>query len=167
MKNLIFLSTLLGVLFTTSCGEQPTSEESKNQDTLQKTQTSTPGIYELTLSVTGNSMSDMAYEPSSFSVKSGDKVTLTLKNTNSMEGMLHNVVIVNLGTGQEVATEAITAGASKNFIPDNKNVLASSQLAKPLETIVFEFVAPAPGVYNYICTYPGHFPQMIGKLYVD
>jgi azurin len=66
-----------------------------------------------------------------------------------------------------VATAGISAGMEKNYVPENSNVLAASGLAKPNETIKLEFVAPATGSYNYICTYPGHFPKMIGKLYVE
>jgi azurin len=84
-----------------------------------------------------------------------------------MEGMLHNWVLVKLGSGQEVATAGIAAGMDKNYVPKNSNVLVASALAKPNETITLEFVAPAAGSYNYICTYPGHFPKMIGKLYVE
>lgn len=126
-----------------------------------------PGEVTLTIKVIGNSMADMAYEPMSAAVKAGDKVTLNLVNENSAEGMLHNWVLVKLGSGQEVATAGIAAGADKLYVPENDNVIAASGLANPNETISLEFVAPAAGSYNYICTYPGHFPKMIGKLIVE
>jgi len=88
-------------------------------------------------------------------------------NQNTAEGMLHNWVLVKLGSGQEVATAAIEAGTAKNYIPENANIIAASGLAKPKETITLDFIAPAAGSYNYICTYPGHFPAMIGKLIVE
>lgn len=156
------------LLFFASCGGAEKKEEAKTTDTVATpVEPSTPGIANITVKITGNSMADMAYEPASMTVKAGDKVTVTMENTNTMDGMLHNMLIVNLGTGQEVATAAIAAGMDKNYVPENKNVLAYSGLAKPKETITFEFVAPAAGAYNYICTYPGHFPKMIGKLYVE
>ena len=156
------------MLFLASCGGAEKKEEAKTTDTVStSSESATPGIANITVKVTGNTMADMAYEPTSLTVKAGDRVTLTLENTNTMEGMLHNIVLVKLGSGQEVATAGISAGMEKNYVPENSNVLAASGLAKPNETIKLEFVAPATGSYNYICTYPGHFPKMIGKLYVE
>ncbi len=172
MKKLILFALPLAMFFA-SCGgsqEQPAEETTNNQEQTEESSSetaSTPGEANLTIKVIGNSMADMAYEPMSASVKAGDKVTLTLVNENSAEGMLHNWVLVKLGSGQEVATAGITAGADKSYIPENENVLAASGLANPNETIFVEFVAPAAGSYNFICTYPGHFPKMIGKLIVE
>ena len=167
MKILSIL-TIASIIFLSSCGGAEKKEAAQTTDTVAAIEkSSTPGIANITVKVTGNSMADMAYEPSSLTVKAGDKVTLTLVNTNTMEGMLHNWVLVKLGSGQEVATAGISAGMDKNYVPENPNVLVASALAKPNETITLEFVAPAAGSYNYMCTYPGHFPKMIGKLYVE
>jgi len=167
MKILSIL-TITSILFLSSCGGAEKKEEAKTSDTVAtSSESATPGIANITVKVTGNTMADMAYEPSSLSVKAGDKVTLTLVNANTMEGMLHNWVLVKLGSGQEVATAGIAAGMDKNYVPENSNVIVASALAKPNETITLEFVAPEAGSYNYVCTYPGHFPKMIGKLYVE
>ncbi len=167
MKYLSIL-TITSLLFLASCGGAEKKEEAKTTDTVASpVESATLGIANITVKITGNTMADMAYEPSSLTVKAGDRVTLTIENTNTMEGMLHNWVLVTLGSGQEVATAAITAGMDKNYVPENSNVIVASALAKPKETIKLEFVAPAAGAYNYVCTYPGHFPKMIGKLYVE
>ena len=166
--NYLSILTITSLFFLASCGGAEKKEEAKTADTAAtSTESSTPGIANITVKVTGNTMADMAYEPSSLTVKAGDRVTLTLVNTNTMDGMLHNWVLVKLGSGQEVATAGIAAGMDKSYVPENSNVLVASALAKPNETIKLEFVAPATGSYNYICTYPGHFPKMIGKLYVE
>ena len=160
--------TISSLLFIASCGGAEKKEEAKTSDTVATSvESATPGVANITVKVIGNTMADMAYEPSSLTLKAGDRVTLTLVNTNTMEGMLHNWVLVKLGSGQEIATAAIAAGMDKNYVPENSNVIVASALAKPNETIKLEFVAPATGSYNYICTYPGHFPKMIGKLYVE
>ena len=161
--------SIVALLFAlTSCGGGDKKEVETKDTSTTKTETSaTPGEANITINVTGNSMADMAYDPMSFTVKAGDKVKLTMINQNTAEGMLHNWVLVKLGSGQEVATEGIAAGTAKNYIPENPNVLAASGLAKPKETITLDFIAPAAGSYNYICTYPGHFPAMIGKLIVE
>ena len=171
MKKIVLI-VFPAALLLASCGgntEQATDNPSQPaaEETAAPSESSTPGEAKLTVKVTGNSMMDMAYEPMSAKVKAGDKVTLTLINENSAEGMLHNWVLVKLGSGQEVATQALTAGEAKAYVPENENVIAASPLAKPNETVSLEFTAPAAGTYNYICTYPGHFPKMIGKLVVE
>jgi len=35
-------------------------------------------------------------------------------------------------------------------------VIASTKMLGPGETATVTFTAPAPGVYDYICTFPGH-----------
>ena len=173
MKKLLLFALPLSLLFA-SCGgaEQSSSTESEtateeSQSNEDAAEDATPGEAQLTINVTGNSMADMAFEPASAAVKAGDKVTLTLINENTAEGMLHNWVLVKLGSGQEVATAGIAAGPDKEYIPDNENVIAYSPLANVKETVTVEFIAPEAGSYNYICTYPGHFPKMIGKLIVE
>jgi azurin len=39
-------------------------------------------------------------------------------------------------------------------------------LAKPGETVTFEFDAPKKGNYEYFCSYPGHSQIMRGYLFV-
>src|SRR5207245_2544733 len=46
-------------------------------------------------------------------------------------------------------------------------VLVKSRLLQPRETQRLSFTAPLkPGVYPYVCTYPGHWRRMFGALYV-
>lgn len=166
----IFLFALPMALMFASCGGAEKPAESTPEETAAESPSetaATPGVAALTIKVIGNTMADMDYEPASTSVKAGDKVTVTLINENTAAGMIHNWVLVKMGTGQEVATAAMAAGPDKDYVPENANVIASSKLANPSETITFEFTAPEAGSYNYICTYPGHFPKMVGKLVVE
>jgi azurin len=170
MKKIGLFALPLALLLSSCGGGAEKPAETESQPAAEETTTSessVPGEAKLTIKVTGNTMMDMAFEPMSAKVKAGDKVTLTLANENSAEGMLHNWILVKLGSGQEVASAAIAAGEAKAYVPENENVIAASPLAKPNETVTFEFTAPAAGSYNYICTYPGHFPKMIGKLLVE
>jgi azurin len=168
MKQLLILCSA-AYLIVCGCGGADQSKKSTEtpSTTSEKSGNESNAVLEQVITVTGNTMADMSYDPLSFVVKAGTTVKLTLVNANTAEGMLHNWVLVKLGSGQEVATAAIAAGPDKNYIPENPNILAASGLAKPKETVTLEFVAPAAGSYNYICTYPGHFPRMIGKLIVE
>ena len=164
MKRITLLFAAATLIWSCGGEKKEATTETKTQES--EVQVSEPGEKEFTLKVLGNSMADMAYDQSLLTVNAGDKVPITLVNENEAEGMYHNIVIVKLGSSQEVATAAIEAGKDKDFVPENANVITASKMAAPLETVTFDFTAPEKGSYNYICTYPGHFPKMIGKLIV-
>jgi azurin len=56
-------------------------------------------------------------------------------------------------------TDYIPVGASE--------VLAHTKLIGGGESVTIEFVAPAKGVYEFICTFPGHSGMMKGNFYVQ
>jgi putative heme-binding domain-containing protein len=86
--------------------------------------------------------------------------------------MPHNFVVVQPGAlaevGERAEAEATKPGAlERHYVPASKKVLLASRLLQPRETQKLSFVAPsAPGVYPYVCTYPGHYRRMYGALYV-
>jgi putative heme-binding domain-containing protein len=52
-------------------------------------------------------------------------------------------------------------------VPRSSKILLSSTLLQPRASERLSFTAPAkPGVYPYVCTYPGHWLRMHGALYV-
>ena len=56
---------------------------------------------------------------------------------------------------------------ARHFIPKTKSVLLASRLLQPGESQAISFEAPKkPGIYPYVCTYPGHWRRMYGALYV-
>jgi azurin len=117
-----------------------------------------------------NGTDTMMYDKTAFEVKAGQKVKLVFKNTGKLPkaAMGHNVVILKKGV--DVAgfcTEAIKF-AAKNYFPETKkgDVIASTKLLGPDETDTVVFTAPAAGVYDYVCTFPGHFALMKGKMTV-
>lgn len=114
----------------------------------------------------GESMAEIKFEPQALSVPANSIVKLTFENKSSAEGMYHNFVLVELGSGAEISAKGITAGKDKNFVPNDDRVLAHSKVTNMGETITIEFEAPAKGSYHYICTYPGH-TSMIGRFNVE
>lgn len=110
-----------------------------------------------------------SYDVTSFTVKAGQKVHVTVKNNETMPNMFHNFVLVKPGTEAAVATAGMAAGEAGNYTPaGNPNVLASTPLAKPGNPGETTFTAPSePGTYPYICTFPGHYLTMKGSLIVQ
>jgi len=59
-------------------------------------------------------------------------------------------------------------GQEKQYVPDIAQVLYSSALIDPGESIVLQFTAPQePGEYPFVCTFPGHWRTMNGILKVE
>jgi putative heme-binding domain-containing protein len=111
----------------------------------------------------------MAYDQETVAVQAGRPVLFMLENADAMP---HNFVIVKPGTMQEVGEAAERqaveeAFAKQGFVPRSPQVLAASGLLPPQGTQRLDFQAPTePGVYPYVCTYPGHWRRMFGALYV-
>jgi plastocyanin len=109
----------------------------------------------------------LQFDLKKFTVRPGGKVRIRFINTDDMS---HNLVITSPGAREEVVTAALNLGdkgAKMNFIPDSPKVLWSVPVISPGDTIVLSFTAPQkPGVYSYVCTYPGHGYVMFGEMQV-
>ena len=117
-----------------------------------------------------NGTDTMMYDKTAFDVKSGQKVKLVFKNIGKLPkvAMGHNVVILKKGVNVAAfCTEAIKF-PTEGYFPKTKkdDVIATTKLLGPDESDTVFFTAPAPGVYDYVCTFPGHFALMKGKMTV-
>jgi putative heme-binding domain-containing protein len=111
----------------------------------------------------------MRYDKERLAVKAGKPVEIIFDNVDLMP---HNFVLVEPGALEEVgnlaeAQATAPGAAARHYVPDSKKVLFSGRLLQPREVQKLSFTAPAkPGVYPYVCTYPGHWRRMYGALYV-
>jgi azurin len=120
--------------------------------------------------VTVESSDQMKYNVSEIKVKAGQSVTLTLKHVGKMpiQAMGHNLVILQKGTNvAEFARSAMTAKATGYVPTGSKSVIAATKLIGGGQETTITFTAPAKGTYDFICTFPGHFSMMKGKLIVE
>jgi azurin len=120
--------------------------------------------------ITVESSDQMKYNVSEIKVKAGQSVTLTLKHVGKMpiQAMGHNLVILQKGTNvAEFARTASTAKASGYVPTGSKSVIAATKLIGGGQSSTITFTAPAKGTYDFICTFPGHFSIMKGKLIVE
>ncbi|MFI5134587.1 MAG: plastocyanin/azurin family copper-binding protein [Chitinophagales bacterium] len=125
-------------------------------------------VMEKSLDAIGNSSDAMSFSVQEIRVKAGTTVKIHFANTAKDQAMKHNFFIVKNGTMEQVANEALTAGADKNYIPDDKtNVLFSSKFLEPGQSEDLVFAAPPVGEYQFVCTYPGHWQKMNGKFIVE
>jgi azurin len=113
--------------------------------------------------------SRMAYDVKDFTVTAGTPVCITMSNPDSLQ---HNLLLVASGAMAEMGIAGdkmgeTAAGRACHFTPDSPKVLAVMGLVDPGATGEVWFVAPAkPATYPYVCTYPGHWRMMNGKMKV-
>jgi putative heme-binding domain-containing protein len=111
----------------------------------------------------------MSYDKDVIAVRAGKPVELIFENTDLMP---HNLVITEPGAMAQIGQMAEDTAqqpdaARRHFVPPSSQVLLSSILLQPRQSQKLSFTAPTkPGVYPYVCTYPGHWRRMYGALYV-
>jgi putative heme-binding domain-containing protein len=102
-------------------------------------------------------------------VKAGKPFEVLFENGDLMP---HNFVVTQPGAMEEIGTlaevQATQPGAAeRQYVPQSPKILGSSRLLQPREVQKLDLKAPdQPGVYPYVCTYPGHWRRMYGALYV-
>jgi azurin len=162
MKKIYFLSLFL--IF--GCGERAADQHDPQQ--LPEPESAIHQSKDVLFHVRaiGNTMEDIAFSPDEYSVPANTMIRVRLVNESTSADFNHNIVFIVKGAGEEIAREAKEAGPDANYIPKNPNVLAASQLVAPANITEFNFTTPVAGSYEYICTYPGHYPKMVGSLNV-
>ena len=116
----------------------------------------------------------MMYTVKQFAVTSGQPVKLVFTNLDATD---HNLVFVKPDALEEVGMAANEmakdpANANSDFIPLSKQhlILHYSPMIGPTrqsKVHVLRFNAPdEPGVYPYVCTFPGHWVVMTGEMIV-
>jgi putative heme-binding domain-containing protein len=116
----------------------------------------------------------MLYSQTSFTAQAGQAVKLVFTNPDATD---HNLVIVQPGSVEEVGMAANEMArdprnANSDFIPADKRhlILQATPLIGPTRASkvhVLRFTAPAkPGIYPYVCTFPGHWVVMTGSMFV-
>lgn len=116
----------------------------------------------------------MKYTKEQFAVLTGQPVKIVFSNPDATD---HNLVIVQPGALEEVGIAANEMAkdpkfANSDFIPKSKRklILHASKMIGPTrksQVHVFRFHAPKePGIYPYVCTFPGHWVVMKGVMVV-
>ena len=117
----------------------------------------------------GTVVERMIFDKEKIVVQAGRPVEFRFLNTDNMP---HNLAIVAPGALEEVGQLAEAQARDPNakdhdYIPKSDKVLFASRLLEPGKSQALTYEVPRePGVYPYVCTYPGHWRRMFGALYV-
>ncbi len=112
----------------------------------------------------------MRYDTTRLVVEAGKSLELILENHDTMP---HNLVVVKPGSHEKVGTASSTMTPDKldkqgrAYIPKSDDILAATKTLEPGQKEALKWTAPKEeGEYEYVCTLPGHFVVMWGKLIV-
>lgn len=114
----------------------------------------------------------MKFSVTEIHAKPGETFRVSLKNAGRVpkQAMAHNWVLLKSMADSDVNALAMAAATkAPEFMPaDLSAVLAHTKVLGPGESDTIEVTAPsAPGEYPFLCTFPGHFAMMKGKLIVQ
>lgn len=122
--------------------------------------------------ITIESGDNMRFDVTTFVVRPGQSVELTLRHTGRMplNAMGHNVVILKKYTDARAFAQAAARSASTDYIPRSmaSQVIAHTKMLGGGESDTITFTAPtAAGEYDFICSFPAHMTAgMQGKMIV-
>jgi azurin len=169
--NTISLCIFSIVLLLISCGQAADNKNnSKESSPAENAEISVPGIekLEFTDSVQLKANDNMRFDRELFRIRAGKKISLIFKNTGAKTAasMSHNVVI--LKNGVDIADFADIAHNAKTeqYVPSSLDslIIAHTRLVSGGDSDQVEFIIPKPGVYDFICSFPGHWGTMQGKI---
>jgi azurin len=87
--------------------------------------------------------------------------------------MPHNFVIVRPGTRERVGSISETMkpdqfdSQGRAFVPNTRDVIAATKLLESGQRATLRRTAPSEeGVYEFVCTFPGHWQVMWGQFVV-
>ena len=140
----------------------PSASQPKRQTTMPASWTTGPDA-----TITIGTLPGLKFDTDGFDVAAGSRVKLVFTNDDDM---LHNVVITMPGTAMDVGQAAIELGLKgheMDYVPETDAVLFHTGLLEPETAETIYFTAPTePGVYAFVCTFPGHAFTMQGTMRV-
>lgn len=163
-KNVIFM-LVTAAIFAVSCGDSKKPAEEKPKTDVSMVQEEEGNVLEI------SGGDNMKFDKTELRAKAGETVKLVLIHSGkaAVTAMGHNVVILTQGTDATAfASEAMKA-KDTDYIPQSmlENIVAHTKTIGGGETTEIEFVAPAAGEYDFLCTFPGHASMMKGKFIVE
>lgn len=176
MKKIFIAPIAALAIGLASCGGNTDSDKKENTPSEEAAPVSpaatVPGIENVELSnnwtVQGNDQ--MKFDVNLIRVKAGEPVEITFKNAGELpiESMGHNLVVLK-PTVDIPTFGGEAAGAPDNeYIPKSSlsSIIAHTKLLGPGQEDKITFTLEA-GVYPYICSFPGHFGIMQGKIVAE
>jgi len=114
---------------------------------------------------------NMRFDKELFKVHTGKKITLIFKNTSvtANTSMSHNVVILKPGIDLADFADAARNAPNEQYVPSSvmELIIAHTRLVAGGQSDQVEFTISQTGVYPFICSFPGHWGTMQGKIVAE
>ena len=155
MKN-ILLFLIVTILISCGSKKSETSKTENKSDENFKTE------------IILNSDDTMRFDQNILLVQAGKKITLTLNHNGKFDKsvMGHNFVLLNDGVDISAFAQKAASARDSEYIPEGNDVIANTKMLGGGESDTISFIAPEKGFYTFICSFPGHWGLMKGKLVV-
>ncbi|MFY0698997.1 MAG: cupredoxin domain-containing protein [Balneola sp.] len=112
----------------------------------------------------------MRFDLDEIKVQSGATIELTLVHTGkrTKEEMGHNFVLLQKEVEVRSFAMSVLDEKENGYVPESKeDIIVFSEVIGGGESTTITFEAPPKGIYNFLCSVPGHFGLMKGKFIVE
>lgn len=137
----------------------------------ESTETTTPEPAMASDAIVIEANDQLQFSVTEFTVAAGEEVSIQLVNVGSLpkETFGHNLIVLNAGVDLVAFATDAMAKAENEYLPEDlSQVLAHTSLLGPGESETITFTAPtAPGQYEFLCSFPGHYGTMRGIMIVE
>ena len=113
---------------------------------------------------------EMRYDTTRLVVQMGKPFEIIFENPDVMP---HNLVVVQPGARQKVGLSAMELPAGhvdrqgRAWVGEDKEIIAASKMLEAGQAETMKITAPrTEGVYEFVCTFPGHWALMHGEIVV-
>ena len=165
-KTSIF--TVICMIALSACGGDTKNAETTEPTVATEEAMETPATG-TTLEIEANDQ--MQFNLSELKAVAGQEITLVLKNVGKMDKtvMGHNVIILKQGTDVAEYAKKALAAKDTDYVPasESASVVVHTKLTGGGETDTITFTISEKGTYDFICSFPGHYALMKGKLIVE
>jgi plastocyanin len=105
----------------------------------------------------------LEFVPPNISARQGTRVRIRFVNEGSLP---HNLVVIRDEDDVDALATAAYAADRTGYVPvaDSAKLVGYTTLASPGQAVEVTFIMPPPGVYPFLCLFPGHSNSMIGSL---
>ncbi|MEP0004644.1 MAG: plastocyanin/azurin family copper-binding protein [Balneola sp.] len=112
----------------------------------------------------------MRFDLDEIKVQSGATIELTLVHTGkrTKEEMGHNFVLLQKEVEVRSFAMSVLDEKENGYVPESKEeIISFTKVIAGGESTTITFEAPPKGIYNFLCSVPGHFGLMKGKFIVE
>jgi azurin len=111
----------------------------------------------------------LRFDPARFKANPGETIIIRLENSDATD-MPHNFLLLKPGTREAIVSQALglgDLGPTQHYVPTSDDIIASTPVIPVDGFTEFRVTLPdQPGIYPYVCTFPGHGVMMYGAAYV-